>query len=66
MDDLARKAVNGTLSCLGDPCNDPYIISPSLGRCVHNDCIQFAGDSNGGGLVSFAANTTVDGIKKIT
>jgi len=66
MDELARKPLNGTLTCTGTPCNNPYVISPSLGRCVHNDCLQFSGDSNGGGLVSFAANTTVDSIKRIT
>lgn len=66
LDDSGKTSLKGTLTCLGSPCNNPYVISPSLGRCVHNDCMQFTGDSNGGSVVTFEDNTTLNNMKKIT
>ncbi len=66
LDDTANKNLMGTLACYGSPCNNPYIISPSLGRCVHNDCLQFSGDSNGGSAITFASNTTLNAMTKTT
>ena len=66
LDDSANKNFTGTLSCFGSPCSNPYIISPSLSRCVHNDCLQFSGDSNGASAITFLNNTTLNNMTKIT
>jgi len=63
---LGNKDIQGELTCSGTSCTNPTIVSPSLGKCINNNCIQFAGTSTTGSEISFPEIASLEIMDKIT
>ncbi len=66
LDDAGDKIRQGTLACYGASCSNPEVISPSLGRCVSNNCLKFTNTGSNGSAITFPAISNLESIKKIS
>jgi hypothetical protein len=66
IDDAGDKIRQGTVTCYGSSCTNPEIISPSLGKCVSNNCIKFSNSGSNGSAIAFPTISSLEGIKNIS
>lgn len=66
LDDTGNADFKGTPGCSGTACSNPTIISPNIGKCVNNNCIQFAGTTSTMSSISLPTSTVLNAMTKTT